>query len=137
MKNLCRKCGEVKEFYSKSTRCKECLGAYHKQWRERNPNYGREYNKTYKTKASQLRERLSATKLSRGCIDCGYKAYAVSLHFDHRDPKLKLFNLSSVPASTPWEVIEAEIAKCDVRCANCHAVKTLINRDYYKGTDAA
>lgn len=68
--------------------------------------------------------RIDAIKLARGCIDCGYHAEPVALHFDHRDPKTKLFTIASAPTRN-WASIEAEIAKCDVRCANCHAIRSV------------
>lgn len=41
--------------------------------------------------------------------------------FHHRNPSLKTFslNLSSL-SSYKWDVIEAEVNKCHLLCANCH-----------------
>ena len=55
-----------------------------------------------------------------GCVDC-QEVDPVVLHFDHRDPSTKSFNISS--KSVSMERLLAEIAKCDVRCANCHLRK--------------
>jgi hypothetical protein len=66
---------------------------------------------------------LDEYKLARGCVDCGYRKAAVALDFDHRDPELKVANI----AAMLWKnitLIEAEIAKCDIRCACCHRIKT-------------
>jgi hypothetical protein len=68
--------------------------------------------------------RADALKLERGCIDCGYRAHPAALHFDHRDPKEKRFSISQ-RIRQPWVVLLVEIAKCDVRCANCHAVRSV------------
>jgi hypothetical protein len=62
-------------------------------------------------------------KLHRGCVDCGYTKHAVALQFDHRGDKKG--NVSDLIRSDySWSTIMAEINKCDVRCANCHAVAT-------------
>jgi len=66
------------------------------------------------------RDRLSAIKLQRGCSQCGYRAHAAALHFHHMDPRTKLHNVASM-LTAPWERVEAEILKCVVICANCHA----------------
>lgn len=62
-------------------------------------------------------------KLHTGCIDCGYAEHAVALQFDHLGDKR--MNVSDMIRSDyGWETIKLEIAKCEVRCANCHAIKT-------------
>ncbi len=58
------------------------------------------------------------------CVDCG-EADPVVLEFDHRDPSLKSFAISASKNSTKsLDRIREEIAKCDVRCANCHRRRT-------------
>lgn len=71
-------------------------------------------------RATRIRRWLDAYKLKAGCVDCGYKAHHAALHFDHvRGEKLiNVCNAKSIAQA------EAEIEKCEVRCANCHAVKT-------------
>lgn len=76
--------------------------------------------------AKRYRERrilIDKIKIESGCIDCPYDENPAALQFDHRNPKDKLFRIS-----TSWGVsmvrLMAEIAKCDIRCANCHAVRT-------------
>ena len=65
---------------------------------------------------------LNAIKMERGCIDCGYKNSPVALDFDHvRDTKHMV--LARMRAYS-FASIDAEIAKCEVRCANCHRIKT-------------
>lgn len=59
------------------------------------------------------------------CCDCGesYPYYVMDL--DHRDPATKLFGFSRVQmARRPLDEVAAEIAKCDVVCANCHRKRT-------------
>lgn len=78
-----------------------------------------------KRKARTARNKaiLEAIKLERGCIDCGYNEHAVALDFDHRDPSMKRMNVSRFTRSGTITQLLAEIAKCDVRCANCHRWK--------------
>lgn len=65
-------------------------------------------------------------KMDKGCIDCGYADNPVALDFDHRDPELKILGVSEM-LTYSWRKIIAELDKCDVRCANCHRVKTQVN----------
>jgi hypothetical protein len=57
------------------------------------------------------------------CIDCGIKDFRV-LQFDHRDGVIKRNNISHMIRSCSLKTIKEEIAKCDVRCANCHQIRT-------------
>ena len=74
-------------------------------------------------KYAARREMLNREKQRRGCVDCGYDKHPAALEFDHRDPGEKEFSIA-----TGWnrslDQLLREVAKCDVRCGNCHAIKT-------------
>lgn len=56
-----------------------------------------------------------------GCVDCGNKNLTV-LQFDHvRETKTRVV---SKMVQGSFETLEKEIAKCEVRCANCHMIVT-------------
>jgi hypothetical protein len=53
------------------------------------------------------------------------------LEFDHRGNKVK--NVSEMLGSScTWGTILKEINKCDVRCSNCHKIKTAKDFGWYK-----
>ena len=60
----------------------------------------------------------------RACADCGVRDPRV-LEFDHQDHvgKVECVTLLAQRGAA-WTRIEAEIAKCDIRCANCHRRRT-------------
>lgn len=63
------------------------------------------------------------------CVDCG-ESDVVVLEFDHvRGSKVRAV---SDMMSRTWEVLEREIAKCEIRCANCHRRKTARERPNYR-----
>lgn len=67
---------------------------------------------------------------SRGCIDCGERD-AVVLDFDHLGEKTA--GLSRLAHSEcAISRLDGEIAKCVVRCGNCHRRKTAEERQYYR-----
>ncbi|KKK76605.1 hypothetical protein LCGC14_2861970, partial [marine sediment metagenome] len=86
---------------------------------------------TYQGKLRRKRQAwLSEIKLAEGCADCGYNEYACALHFDHLPEFDKIASVSTMLAGNrPISVIEDEMAKCEVVCANCHAVRTFITRN--------
>jgi hypothetical protein len=54
------------------------------------------------------------------CVDCG-ESDPIVLEFDHRPNETKRFSIGDWRQSRyGFEAIKCEIAKCDVRCANCH-----------------
>lgn len=59
------------------------------------------------------------------CKDCGGTFLPHQMDFDHRDPSEKLFNVTASKAMlAARERLAAEVLKCDIVCANCHAVRT-------------
>ena len=64
------------------------------------------------------------------CKDCG-KTYAPHvMQFDHLDPKTKSFSIGQFRTLFPSvEILRAEIAKCELVCANCHAERTQRRRE--------
>jgi AcrR family transcriptional regulator len=55
------------------------------------------------------------------CRLCGYARYAGALQFHHVDPTAKTFALSSRGLARSLAKARAEVAKCVLLCANCHA----------------
>lgn len=87
-------------------------------------------------RVSRRRERLAAEntlKMRRylsghPCVDCGEDRVEV-LEFDHlRDKRRDV--TAMVLGGYLWSSIEAEIAKCEVRCANDHRRRTARQRGY-------
>jgi hypothetical protein len=59
------------------------------------------------------------------CMDCGGMFPPHVMDFDHRDPRAKLFSLAADKVYLKNRaVLEAEAAKCDIVCGNCHRIRT-------------
>lgn len=94
---------------------------YARTYYESHPGRRRENTKRFK---KRIQAKVDAIKLERGCTDCGYNQHPRALQFDHvRGEKVE--NVSRmVLMALSWERIQAEIEKCEVVCANCHAIRT-------------
>jgi hypothetical protein len=58
------------------------------------------------------------------CLDCGGKFHYSAMQFDHvRGEKKFAISLAMSTTYSKERVLE-EIAKCDLVCANCHAIRT-------------
>jgi hypothetical protein len=69
-------------------------------------------------------EVVGAHLLANPCVDCG-EADPRVLDFDHREGVVKDAEvLRLAQDGYAVERVRAEIAKCDVRCRNCHAKVT-------------
>jgi hypothetical protein len=59
----------------------------------------------------------------KSCVDCGEDRVAV-LHHDHVRGEKVAGVLALINQGHPWEKVQEEIAKCEIRCANCHMIAT-------------
>lgn len=65
---------------------------------------------------------VADVKMGSGCVRCGFRDHPDALHLHHRDPAEKEGHISAMCANVGWARLRAEVAKCDVVCANCHAI---------------
>ena len=76
--------------------------------------------------SQQLRGLRRKTELvvaaGNGCTRCGYQRNLAALTWHHLDPSEKRFNLDVRALSNRSQLeIDAEVRKCVLLCANCHA----------------
>ena len=91
-----------------------------RSWYERRGDTQRERNKGYIARNAQ---HVWDYLLAHPCVDCG-ETDPIVLEFDHVRGE-KVFALSNmVQRQFSLAKLDAEIAKCEVRCANCHKRKT-------------
>lgn len=87
-------------------------------WRK-SVHYQRELRRDRKKKLVELK--------GGRCVDCGFAGHIVAFQFDHLDPSTKVSEVATL-IRISWEKALAEVAKCDLVCANCHAVRTFARR---------
>lgn len=65
-------------------------------------------------------------------MDCGGVFPVCAMDLDHRPGEDKAITPSAMVARG-WsdERVQAEIAKCDVVCANCHRIRTAIRGNWH------
>lgn len=69
----------------------------------------------------KLRDYVREKKKSP-CVDCGASYPYYVMQFDHL--KDKEYHISTLVNINNMKKLEAELAKCEVVCANCHAERT-------------
>jgi len=135
---VCSSCGALlpltqfywrnKEAGIRHTICKRCHSAYRRQhYLENHEKYkakARRWDKQHKAKCRKLAQKfVFEYLLEHPCVDCG-ETDPVVLEFDHvRGEKVASISYL-VCAICSIEKIKEEIAKCEVRCANCHRRRT-------------
>jgi hypothetical protein len=116
----------------RQTWCKRCL-------KSANRSHYLNTTQIYKNRAIERNKKLrekGQRKLfeylsTHPCVDCGNTDIRC-LEFDHvRGTKLESI-AELLSRATSWTKIEAELAKCEVRCANCHRLKTNERGGYWK-----
>ena len=114
---MCNKCG-VNEKHGRSGMCKSCKNEYNRQHYADNKRY---YIDKAMEREQARKQRLRDLKEKTPCMDCGVNYPSYVMDFDHRENKEFDISLSHRVSEAR---LEAEIAKCDIVCSNCHRIRT-------------
>lgn len=106
---------------------------------ERRRAYHRSYRRLHRARRPDLEngrvQRFAAKRRvfidslkSKPCFDCGGVFPPHVMQFDHRVPANKSFDIGTRYRTRSVIRILAEVEKCDVVCANCHAERTYRQR---------
>ena len=137
----CCVCDVVKpltEFHRKSaardglqSQCRACNIEAAKEFHADNVEHCRARIKAWMRKVDlENKRRVFEYLVAHPCVDCGERDPVV-LEFDHlRDKVAGVAQL--LHAHVKWPIVEAEIAKCEVRCANCHRRRTAIGNRWFR-----
>ena len=112
---LCKYCGKCAAVPGK-TGCIACLAISSKQQRKSRSRY---------TASERLNRKIRLISiLGLTCQDCGYAQHHAALQFDHVSGKKKTEIANMLNRLYSWESILKEAKKCELVCANCHALRT-------------
>jgi hypothetical protein len=109
--------------------CRACKALYQKEWYERNKERHKRNVAALRRTSRLERQRIVKEAKDVPCADCGLRYPPYVLDFDHRAGEVKAGNISQMVSKTTTEALLAEIAKCDVVCANCHRERTYGDRE--------
>lgn len=150
---LCPKCNILKNVtaYNKRAKsadgfadwCRECTNLWRRnrrleikatgeiprsdQWNKENRDH---LNKLRTAKRRETRDYLRSLKLNQPCTDCGGIFPPTCMDWDHLDPTQKEFNICNEAIREMYskERLHAEIDKCELVCANCHRIRSSVQR---------
>lgn len=71
---------------------------------------------------------------SNPCVDCRIELPWQCMDFDHIDPSERLFWVSNGNWDTSEARLRNEIAKCELRCPNCHRLRHFHDDEYNNGS---
>jgi hypothetical protein len=101
--------------------CKACRSVYdaeyHQRVRHRRLEQKREYHEAFDAWQQSL-------KAGKPCTDCGQTFDPAAMQWDHLPQFAKVANVSDLARRHNRRMVLEEIEKCELVCANCHAVRT-------------
>lgn len=127
----CRPCGRVlpadafnldrRRTTGRQTCCRECKRAADKRLYHGNAGRRASIRLASADRLARQRELVAEARQGR-CVRCGF-ADARALDFHHVDPATKRFSVANIGVHRPSDArLLAEIAKCELLCANCHRI---------------
>lgn len=143
MKKICPGCGEERDVENdftwkykdrdiRQTRCKCCQSQINKRHYQNNKQSYLDRVRIREVGVIENnRKRLADYLRHHPCVDCGQTDIRV-LEFDHVRGNKSNNIARMVGEGFSWSTIEAEIAKCEVRCANCHRIMESEKRGFWR-----
>lgn len=130
---LCRGCQTEKPldgFHKRGTsgtqaKCKECSIAARIEYYRNNKDAEMARNLKNQREFAVWRRSL---KEGKPCSDCDVVFHFAAMQWDHREGEEKHFDVANGRPSKAR--VLAEIEKCDLVCANCHAVRTYTRKQH-------
>jgi hypothetical protein len=128
---LCHRCGQLKPlsafhrhhrdgFQAWCKACKSEVAAQHYQ-----ANKARRYAHN-KRRQDEFRSWYTSLKAGRPCADCAEVFHPAAMQWDHLPEHEKKAALGELVRHGSRQRIIEEIAKCELVCANCHAVRSYL-----------
>ena len=128
----------------KETPCQPCKDAFAAEARTKR-GYGKrtvtnlsktEYDRQYQKQRRQHQKNIvNQWKLDqKQCADCQVEITERTLpaiDCDHIDPNRKSFSISEACGGVNEQALIDELAKCEARCRNCHAIRTMNEGHWY------
>ncbi len=132
----CTKCGDEKPLRNfawkkrgvrRATKCKDCHAEYRaKHYQKNKQKYLDKSKVTNQEYEKRFRAFVFQYLSDHQCVNCGFSDIR-ALGFDHVKGKKRL-DVSRMKTYA-IETIAREIAKCEIRCANCHRIITSKRRN--------
>jgi hypothetical protein len=128
----CGRCGELKALDAFHR-----MGTGHQHWcRACRKAYDAAYNKATLARRRERRRVRHAEfivwyqelKSGKPCTDCGGIFHPAAMQWDHLPGTDKRADVGELARKDCRATVLAEIAKCELVCANCHAVRTFNRR---------
>lgn len=130
---LCAKCRTWKsqiEFHNSITGqfsyCGDCRREYDREYHR--TRGGPRRRERQRRRREQLRAWMAGLKRGVPCADCGEVFQPGVMHWDHLPGLPKIDAISTLVESRTRTLVLDELAKCELVCANCHAVRTASRR---------
>jgi hypothetical protein len=103
--------------------CRSCRKAYYKAYYESSDKERTRLAGNRKINKDRVNDLIRERK-SKPCADCEETYPYYVMQFDHMPGTKKLFNIGAEKYQHTYNKVIREIEKCEVVCANCHAIRT-------------
>ena len=105
--------------------CKACRKAYDREYHQSNRIRRQEQ---VRARRKRLQAWNNALKASAPCADCGGFFHPMAMTWDHLPGNEKVDEVSNLVKAGKTLQARNEIEKCELVCANCHAVRSYDRR---------
>ena len=103
---------------------REKMRAYRREWYYRNRESSIRRAAATRLEAKRIASEYVTALKANPCTDCGGRFHPWAMQFDHVGTDKTAGISRMVTQGMSLKRIKAEIAKCELVCANCHAVRT-------------